>query len=316
MTLILTRIAQFASFFNCLCSNNSQGDSGGPLFQYDTAGIPVIVGIVSIGVECANARFPGVYVRTSTHSEFLPKDGITRSYDAVAVFSDFVPVTVIRTETIILAATGGVIVLLAVLFLGFIAVSKWKRTSSSGVDPPEPPSSMHHQVALPPPPPPPHRHYHHHPHAPMSTTTSGMDGTSTTGSHVTHLHHGGTDDNGNMGWAAAQTGMTFQESQRLAAVHDGGGAIMAQLQQLRQHQMQGVPAHVLAAQGQFDNFDPYEQHDGGNGVGSRQVPLEVPGSALQQPGTEAAGMPAVQAQLEVYPSNADGIRLNETRPPQ
>jgi trypsin len=45
-----------------------QGDSGGPLVV-DVAGVPILAGLTSNGVECASAAFPGLYTRVST---FIP----------------------------------------------------------------------------------------------------------------------------------------------------------------------------------------------------------------------------------------------------
>ena len=49
-----------------------QGDSGGPLVVPDlSTGQPTLVGIVSWGVGCARAQYPGVYTRVSTISEWV-----------------------------------------------------------------------------------------------------------------------------------------------------------------------------------------------------------------------------------------------------
>lgn len=45
-------------------------DSGGPLVQY-TGNVPVLVGVTSFGTGCARAGYPGVYVNTAGHREFL-----------------------------------------------------------------------------------------------------------------------------------------------------------------------------------------------------------------------------------------------------
>lgn len=57
----------------------SIGDSGGPLFQYDENDEPVLVGVVSRGVGCADADFPGIYVRTATYADFLDLDQVKRT---------------------------------------------------------------------------------------------------------------------------------------------------------------------------------------------------------------------------------------------
>lgn len=52
----------------------SNGDSGGPIFQYNLANEPVLVGVASIAVLCSTTNIPTVYVRTSAHLDFLPKE--------------------------------------------------------------------------------------------------------------------------------------------------------------------------------------------------------------------------------------------------
>lgn len=49
----------------------SNGDSGGPLFHYGDDGEPILVGVVSSSVECGDSTFPGLYVRTSAHVDFI-----------------------------------------------------------------------------------------------------------------------------------------------------------------------------------------------------------------------------------------------------
>ena len=46
-----------------------QGDSGGPMFRADANGEPVEVGIVSWGIGCARAGYPGVYTQVSTFAD-------------------------------------------------------------------------------------------------------------------------------------------------------------------------------------------------------------------------------------------------------
>lgn len=69
-----------------------KGDSGGPLIQYDRNGYPILVGVVSSGIECADETYPTIHVRTSAFVDFIPWDeGVIESYDAIAVYSDALP---------------------------------------------------------------------------------------------------------------------------------------------------------------------------------------------------------------------------------
>ncbi len=45
-----------------------QGDSGGPLFTTDTGGGFVQMGVVSWGIGCALAEYPGVYAEVNNTS--------------------------------------------------------------------------------------------------------------------------------------------------------------------------------------------------------------------------------------------------------
>lgn len=112
-------------------NSRSQGDSGGPLFQYDNDGKPVLVGVVSIGVKCADRNFPGVYVRTSSHNNFLPQVGLTRTESAVAVFSDFVPEAPFPQRTVIVASAGGAVVLATVIVALVVLLARRRRRANN-----------------------------------------------------------------------------------------------------------------------------------------------------------------------------------------
>lgn len=49
-----------------------QGDSGGPLY-FTSAGVNILVGIVSWGHQCANGSFPGVSTAVSPYTNWIIK---------------------------------------------------------------------------------------------------------------------------------------------------------------------------------------------------------------------------------------------------
>jgi len=71
---------------NMMCAGNieeggidsCQGDSGGPLTLKDKN---TIVGVVSWGVGCADAGFPGVYAKVSAQLQWIKSQGVTNACD-------------------------------------------------------------------------------------------------------------------------------------------------------------------------------------------------------------------------------------------
>ena len=60
---------RYSSFLNIF--QTIQGDSGGPLFFCDAKCEQI--GIVSFGIGCAEAKYPGVYTRVSKYINWIDK---------------------------------------------------------------------------------------------------------------------------------------------------------------------------------------------------------------------------------------------------
>lgn len=58
--------------------DSCQGDSGGPLFVQNDDGTDTLIGIVSYGVGCATAEYPGVYTKVANYVDWIEQNtGLT-----------------------------------------------------------------------------------------------------------------------------------------------------------------------------------------------------------------------------------------------
>lgn len=103
------------------------------MFQYDDGGNPVLLGVVSIGVECAEPNYPGVYVRTASHNRFIPDD-VTRTTQTRAIFSDYVPSHAMN-RTLIIASISGALVAAVALIAVVAVIVRRKRENNAAVQP-------------------------------------------------------------------------------------------------------------------------------------------------------------------------------------
>lgn len=88
----------------------SNGDSGGPLIFYGDDDEPILAGIVSSSVRCGDEYFPGLYVRTSAHVDF-----IEGNYESTREW--------VR-PTIIAAAVAGAIVIITAIAIAMRTCTK------------------------------------------------------------------------------------------------------------------------------------------------------------------------------------------------
>ena len=51
--------------------DSCQGDSGGPLIVAGPGGAPLLAGVVSWGISCGSARYPGMYARVSSYAGWI-----------------------------------------------------------------------------------------------------------------------------------------------------------------------------------------------------------------------------------------------------
>ncbi|CAG5120196.1 unnamed protein product, partial [Candidula unifasciata] len=66
--LVDHRVLCFSSNFK---QDTCKGDSGGPLICSNARGLPVLTGIVSVGMSCALQDYPGIYTRVSSYRDWI-----------------------------------------------------------------------------------------------------------------------------------------------------------------------------------------------------------------------------------------------------
>ncbi|KAI0566061.1 Trypsin [Gracilaria domingensis] len=127
-----------------------QGDSGGPLSTFDENGNVIQIGVVSFGIGCARAGFPGVYTRMSAFVPWLEGLGavLTRAGSGTAVFAagsasaaqdaGFAIGSLTETQSIIVVACCCAIAAALVISVGVFAYSRVRHRSVSNTPPPPP----------------------------------------------------------------------------------------------------------------------------------------------------------------------------------
>lgn len=108
------------------------------MIQYNEAGEPVLMGIVSVGAGCGLSEFPGVYMRTSTFESWMDKEtGLeyTKTRSVISEFGNGLStgaIVGISIAAIILAA------LVVVIAIAITKKRRWrsKRKASVSLDGP------------------------------------------------------------------------------------------------------------------------------------------------------------------------------------
>eukprot|EP00737_Agarophyton_chilense_P000615 gb/GEZJ01000683.1/.p1 GENE.gb/GEZJ01000683.1/~~gb/GEZJ01000683.1/.p1 ORF type:complete len:550 (-),score=56.56 gb/GEZJ01000683.1/:32-1681(-) len=120
-----------------------QGDSGGPLATFDDKGNVILIGIVSFGIGCARAGFPGVYTKVSAFEAWISQQGAqyTRVSSGASVFgagsasaaeeSGLAIGNLSETQSIIVVACCCAVAAAVVVSVGVVVYSKARRGSGA-----------------------------------------------------------------------------------------------------------------------------------------------------------------------------------------
>lgn len=89
------------------------------MIQYNDAGDPVLVGIVSAGIGCAQPGIPGIYIRTGAFEQWLDDDAAAQYVKTNSTSPIFDPV-LSATAIIIIGISAGVLIVAVISITVFV----------------------------------------------------------------------------------------------------------------------------------------------------------------------------------------------------